>query len=357
MKRSILLFTALLVLFTSYSAHSSDFEDELRRLAEENGKLYVGPAATAFGTGMNSGLYHTAKTHKLFGFDVGVKMAYTIISDDDKTFDWVLGDQITIDAPDAGLPDDELTLNPKNIYTGDLSTPTLFGEDQAPEFQPLGAEDEIVDALRNAGKTDQEIDQLRQSEKLDEMVNRVPTLYGVQGFNIDGVPLAIPQVSVGLIMSTEVMLRWIPEIDFGDYGKFNYFGIGVKHSLSQYIPVPMFPVSISGQFAYQSLTLGDILESSHIAFGVHASKTLGIGLSVTPYLGLAYESSTVSVAYEVTGTNSMLDGQNISFEIEGDNNFRMTGGLRFGLPLITINADYSLGAYQAVTAGIGITFR
>ena len=50
-------------------------------------KAYLNPYAMALGDGLNNGWYNSAKTHKLFGFDLNISASVIQIPDKDKTFD------------------------------------------------------------------------------------------------------------------------------------------------------------------------------------------------------------------------------------------------------------------------------
>ncbi len=119
----------------------------------------------------------------------------------------------------------------------------------------------------------------------------------------------------------------------------------------------MFPVDITGQYVWEQLKVGDIITSTHWAANLHASKQFGMGLSITPYIGVGIESSNIEVDYTVDSPGSTFDGENIKFDMDGKNDMRFTGGVRFGLPLLSINADYSLGEYNAIAAGLAVTLR
>jgi hypothetical protein len=208
--------------------------------------------------------------------------------------------------------------------------------------------------------TDDQFDLLFGNYDWQAASDSIPNLPKLRGIDFAALPFVMPQVSVGLIRGTEVMLRFMPSVDLGDMGEINFLGIGIKHSISQYIP--LCPVAISGQFVWQKLSIGDLLESKHTAFNIHASKTFGLGLTLTPYVGLGFESSTLDVSYtteEPIGfpPNTIPAGTEISFSLDGENSFRALVGLRFALPLITLNVDYDIGEYSAISAGLGITLR
>ncbi len=365
MKRLLLVLLAVAMLATlSTRANAVNFEDELKKLGEENAIGYIGPFSTAFGTAMNSGYYHTAKLHGWLGFDLGIKMSMVTVPTEGQTFESTLPALPFVVPPEWGVDGDQLSLDMNYIYP-DRESPTVFGDDQSKilESDQDGIDIALTEALVNAGKSEADILLLQSSVFWGQLRNEVfaytqdNEIITPMGTGIDVLPMVVPQVSVGLPFKTEVMLRYIPEIDAGDIGKVKFFGFGVKHNLSQYIPIPLFPVKISGQFAWQKLEIGDLITSTHWAANVHASKQLGFGVSVTPYVGVGIESSTIDVEYTIEGTNSVLDGTPIAFSLDGENTYRLTGGVKIGLPLVSINADYSLGEYSVVSIGVAISFR
>ena len=88
MKNSIKLFSAMLlitVLFVGMASGQS-LEERIQTMAAKNAEFYVNPLATAFGSGMNSGWFHSAKPHKLLGFDFGARAMAVTFPDEQKTF-------------------------------------------------------------------------------------------------------------------------------------------------------------------------------------------------------------------------------------------------------------------------------
>lgn len=353
------LLVICLTVALSAPASAVDFQEELKKLAENNARGYINPFATAFGTAMNSGLYHTARPHGILGFDISVKVTAALVSDEDKFYDFFVPGEI-------GIPlnilqpgsTDTLKLNGFAVWP-DRRTSTVFGPDSSRSLRASGAEGELERTLKEKGWTDEQITAIKGTVQWQGVLDRIPSITTVRGLNLDGLPMVMPQVSVGLPFKTEVLARYIPEIDAGDIGKVKFLGLGLKHNVSQYIPVPMFPVDISLQYVWQKLEVGDILESNHTALNIQASKKLGLPLlSITPYVGVGFESSDLKVDYTIENSGSdALNGQTVSFDLEGDNKTRITGGIRLGLTFLTINADYSLGAYSAYSVGVGLTIR
>ena len=365
MKRFISIFlVAMLTLSITGKLAAIDFEEELRRLAEENAKGYIQPFATAFGVNMNSGLYHSAKAHNfpfpnpikpIPGFDVGVKFAIVTIPDEDLTYDFLLP-AVPLDVSGIG----EVLIDVNDLYP-DRSSPTVFGKGDPPALQPTpGAERDsvLVRALRLAGKSDSDIDLMRSSgafgSLMTELIARLDTINTVPGLDLTSFPLVVPQVSVGLPFSSEVMLRYVPEFDAGDIAGISLFGFGLKHEVSNWIP--LCPVAISVQIVYQTFKVGEVLEATNTAMNLHASKTLGMGISVTPYVGFGVESSTLTIDYEIKGsTIPELNGKRVLLDVDGENKVRFTGGVRVALTLLSINADYSIGKYNSASVGIAFS--
>lgn len=355
MKRIMIFFlVALFIVATIPQVKAAGFEDQLKELVGKNAEGYIGPFATAFGTAMNSGLYHTGKVHSILGFDVGIKMSVVTVSDDDKEFEFYFGD-LSVDLPAGMVPGDNITLDLNDVYP-DKTAPTVFGSKDEVTLAPTGAENALGSALLEAGMTQQALDLFKGTPDWNALLESMPPIL-VAGTGFSSVPLVLPQASVGLPFGTEVMLRYAPTIETDDYGDINFMGFGINHSLSQYIPIPLFPVSITAQYVSQKLEIGELLESNHSSFGVRASMTVGLGFTLTPYVGLGFESSDLKVNYTFKDPAGNLPDSEVSLDLEGNNSTRMTAGVRLGLPLITINADYSMGEYSAIAVGLGLTLR
>jgi len=342
--------TVLTIIFslilTCSLVYGGNFQDELQKLAEANAKLYMQPGATAFGTNMNSGLFYRAKTHGVLGFDVGVRAMMAFVPDDDLEYDFQLPSAIPITVPGVSepfeIPTSSLFSNP------DLIAPTVFGSDDGHwiNADPDAIEQALSDSLGIP------IGTLSTSELL-ALAEQV-MIYVPPGIDLTTIPFLMLQGSVGLPMNSEIMLRLVPPTKIaGDIGEISLFGFGIKHSLSQYIP--MCPVHIAGQFSYQSLKVGDVIESNHTSFYAIASKSF---IVVEPYIGLGFEKSTLSVDYTIDyPANPLIDGTKVSFDLDGDNSFHARFGMNVKFLLLGINAEYALGNYNVATLGLYFSFR
>jgi len=290
-KTLLLLILTFLFSFRTYA----QVEDRLGFLLENDLTGFAQPLATSIGTAFNSGGYYDAYVPKLFGFSIGVKGMIILIPDDQKTF------------------------TPKNLppgYTADKPTATIYGDKGAVYSGPLGY------------------------------------LAYPAGLNQSSVPMVFPQASISF-MGTELMVRYLPTFKV-DEEEISLFGFGIKHSISQYIP--LIPVNIAVQFLYNTFSISDIVDVKNTAFNVHASKSLGV---LTVYGGLQLESSTVDFKYtfkDPNGLDPAKKNHEISMSIDGNNKFRMTVGGALNLAFFVINADYSLGSQGVLTTGLTFQF-
>jgi hypothetical protein len=138
--------------------------------------------------------------------------------------------------------------------------------------------------------------------------------------------------------------------EFHDFPKSSMMGIGLRHSISRYIPD--LPVDLAAGAAYQKLNIGSIMEASAFSFGAQVSKTVSI---LTLYSGVQYETATMSVSYQYTGPGS-TPGSVVSIEMQNENKVRVTGGLSLNLMVLSINGDVSVGKVTALSGSIGFGF-
>jgi len=324
MKKILFIFSLLILLVSSLF---SDIQESLEKFGKENGQAYIKPFVTAYGTNFNSGLYNTAKVLKPFRFGLFINTMLAFIPDKDKAF--------LPSRPDMYMDD---PLNPGEIIylyeEPTEETATVFGEDGG-----MLNHNPILDNIPGLDTSNLDI-------------------YFADGTNLPAVLLMVPQFHLGLPAGNELMIRGFPKHKISkDIGKIGFWGIGLKHSISQYIP--LVPIDLAVQGVYQSLYLGDILELNNFALNAEISKKL---LMWTLYAGMGYEQTKLKVEYETEikvydGSNAFdSESLDIDFEMEGNNNFRTTFGIRYSLILLKLYADYTISDYNIFNAGIGISF-
>ncbi len=318
------------------NAQDDELSQKAKRFVGENAVKYIQPAIDAFSANLNSGLYHTADVHDVLGFEIGLVGMFAPIPDRKKTF-------VAI-APDSVLYGNDTYVVGRD-YDRSYTTSTALGPKQGTK------------------------------------VYRKPTASGSLpiyefpgGLDIGLAPLLVPQLSVGLPLGTEFVLRYVPEISIHeDVGKFKHVGIGFRHSISQWLPGPSlvgglqqgkFPLDLSVNLMYQKFTVkdtagGDFFKTVLWSVGAQASKRFAV---LTLYGGLAYESATTDITYTYRPVSEYYpEARNRPVDvrlkdIKADNNFRATVGLNVHLLLLNIFADYSIASQPVATAGVVLSF-
>ena len=319
-----LITTTVMLLVVSCFADAQNLGSDLAKVAKPYGQAYVTPLVNAFGTDMNSGLFHTADVGGTLPFGlklyVGVQVGGTLVSSSDKSFN--LGFHDTSYVPIGGVT--------TKVFSFDtvINAPTVFGS-------------------KDKGT-------LRRTYMVNGL-SHTDSIQTIAGFNVPIVPVPIPQASLGSLFGTDLTVRYLPQIKLSDFGKVQLFGWALRHSVSQYIP--LIPVDIAIQLGFQNLSLKDtagsnIFKLSTFAANVEVSKTLAI---LTVYGGLQMESSKVDVNYIFIPPGQTAQHIPVSFSVTGKNKFRALLGLDLGLGPLAINADYSVGAISAVTVGLGFS--
>lgn len=317
-------------------------------------KAYSGPMLKSIGNNYNNGWYSTADPLNFGRFDIKFIATASFCPSGDKTFNL-----------------NGLGLNYFKTATGSPEEiPTVLGKkDQQAQIQ-------ILADVPNSGTY---------------KVTRTET---VPTAGINFMPGIIPQISVGLIKNTEVMLRFMPEIKISA-GLDNplitsLFGIGIKHDVKQWIPVmKKLPISMSVIGAYTSTSLytkGPFLEPEDLPGNYSnpdpqdytkqkinfdaTSWNVGLVVSkkfpvVTIFGGLNYSASTSKVntpgyyPYIKPLENDQYEIANIEKPIDVDvktSQFGINGGFRLKLAIVslTIQGTYAPGGYSSATAALGL---
>ena len=316
--------------------NESDLNNFIQAAPGDASKLisaYVNPVIKGVSYGMTSGWYHTAKTHKTFGVDLGV----------------------TVSA--VNLPSSEETFNPNDLG---LSANTVVNSQIAPTI--IGPKIPSDYTL-----------------KYNAAAPGVP-ISGPEGLdfkkNLGGnwIPVPMYQVGVGIIKSTDLKVRFMPDTKSGD-SHVKMLGFGLMHDVKQHFQgIKLLPFDLSVLVAYNSLsgstTLINLDQSNDgkpystngsVAYKLNSwivqaiiSKKVAI---LTFYLGAGY--AAVSSKVDVKGT-FVLDPYAASLSVPNpvsinysNNGAKLTAGIRFKFGPIYLNTDYSVQKYNALTVGIG----
>ncbi|KAA3612960.1 MAG: hypothetical protein D8M58_11660 [Calditrichaeota bacterium] len=340
----------------AFSQEEGSLEETLQNLSADAAGSYLNPIGSGFGADLNAGWFHKAPQDEKFGFDLEVGFVF-------------MGSQFPSDATHFSTQGNFKfsSAEAEQILSSDPNWASLPGSlqdefkqilaSQAFEVRMEGAtiigpeEDKIT--ITFPGQTITEPNSQQQIIVEDQVVE-LPGGGFKDLANLELLPMATPQLSIGTIYGTQATFRYLPDVPLNDdLGNFKYFGFGLQHNPAAWLPVPL-PLDVSAGFFTQQLKIGKLFKTNTTAFGLNASKQFGFeALNVTPYAGFMLESSTMEVTYDfIVNSPSGPLTQEVNFEIEGKNTSRLTLGLSIRFLIINLNADYNIGKYNNVSVGI-----
>jgi len=366
------IFTLAMFLFAVSNVFAQDeggdLEETLKKLSESAAQGYITPIVSAFGSNLNGGWFHSAPPPTKFGLklEFGLVGMGTLFPEEQTYRHFSTSGSFRFDQSQAG----EIVANTIGLTLPPLVEDALVTQITQQDFTVaiegatiIGASDDNIMVSFSGGDITftNPVTLLPQTETIDPYV--IDLGFGGLGdflSDVSFLPFAAPQASIGTVLGTRAVFRYIPAVDIPlvditeDIGQFSWFGWGVQHNPGVFFPNPL-PLDVSIGFFKQSLKLGTVLEANTTAYGLTVSKTLGVGLfNITPYAGYLIEKSTLHFAYDFTLDAGTLDEQtfDIDFDLEGENKSRITIGLSMKLLIFNINADYNMGNYNSVTVGI-----
>ncbi len=286
----ILLLMASVMLFPAANVRTqTDVEDAIKQLSADNVRGYVQPLMNGFGANMNSGWYHSAEISEMgLHFQFQIVGMGTFIGDGEKTYDAV-----------PPLPYDQTPVQTATLFGGPGSAVTDTSTGLTYHFQNGQVKTSII-------------------------------------------PFGTLQATIGNVYGTQAIIRYVPFPERDEFPKVTMWGIGVRHSISRYLPD--FPASLAAGFFYQKLSVGDIMDAHAISFGGQISKSYSV---FTAYGGLQYETSTLTLSYTNKST-----GVPVNVDLNGENHVRATAGVGLKLVILDLNADISIGKVTAASAAI-----
>jgi hypothetical protein len=353
---TLLLIAPLIGLPVSTFAQIKDVGTFLSTGGADGEKLleaYMTPYLNAFGASLTGGWYNTAKPHKLGGFDLTASINTAI-------------------APKSAMDYtvDELGLEGlKRAPATEPTSPTIAGSSSSGPLMQYNLPGYSADAFN------------------------LP-----KGTGNKYLPSPMLQLGVGLIKGTELIGRLMPTYSY-DGNKVQMWGIGFKHSISQWIPflkkLPVLDVSVMGGYTNLkgsvnlSVKPSDIgagslpqepaitsttwdnqqmkLEANSYTANLIVSANLrvicfygGIGFATTETY-LKMNGNYPLVALDVDQPTVYANANPIDFKVKnqdgGITKPRYNLGMRLKMAVVTIHVDYTRANYNVISAGLGITFR
>jgi hypothetical protein len=166
------------------------------------------------------------------------------------------------------------------------------------------------------------------------------------GFDLGGFEIAVPQVSLGSVLGTRAVVRYIA-LDLGDseIGSFKYLGLGGQHSITRW--VPSLPVDVAAGVFYQSFELGDVIEAKMMQFNVTGSRQFGF---LQPYAGIGYDKITLHVTAQGEDDPEPV----IDLSLDPKSNLHMTAGLLARLKFVGLYGEFNAGAGTGFALGLDL---
>jgi hypothetical protein len=187
-------------------------------------------------------------------------------------------------------------------------------------------------------------------------------LLDTRDYFLNSVPFAAPQLTIGTIMGTRGVIRYVPNVSnwvgLGKLGDIGMFGWGIQHNPLVWFAsdTNAFPFSVALNYYNQSYSLTSAIRANGAAYGISASWTFGGAIfAFTPYAGFLLETSHLSVDYQyqprtVSGQIAVdIDGRPIApvpiaFDVVGENTSRIVLGASARiLYAVDIGAEVNFG--------------
>ncbi len=269
----------------------AQLEENLGALSGDNAKGYLGPLPKALSGTLNTSIFQTGFVPRSgFTMTVGARLMGMTFDDEDRTYS----------------PKDP----PGFTSTESVRAPTIIGPTQA--------------VLQNG-----------QSGTV---------LYHPSGFDIEEFAAATTQVTIGSVLGTRAVVRWL-SVNFtdDDIGKFTLFGIGAQHSISQYFS--NLPVDLAAGAFYQTFDVGDdLVQSKALQLNVTASKAYNW---LQPYVGVGYDQLDMEAHYA-----SSTGGGTIDVDFDTETSAHFTVGAQAKLAVVHLYGEANLAATNGFAVGL-----
>ncbi len=331
-------------LFSMMAYSQTDVVEFLKGGKSDANKLfqaYLEPYAFALGDGLNNGWYNSAKTHKLFGFDLTVSLSAIQIPEESKAFDF-----------------SKLGLTNMYIKSGGNIAPTVAGK--ADPRPLIGIKDLPVEFTSPNGTGE------------------------------DVVPVPVVQVGFGLLPHTDVIGRYVPEMKYnnsGDEMKIGFWGAGVKHNFMEWIPILKalpFDASLFGSYSeVNAQSELNSLANSIIEFANDGNQLLKVNTKTTKFglvvskkfsiitvfggIGQSTSKSNVDLigkytivtkvnigGQDFTSRETLTDPVAVPFETS---NISLDAGVRIKIAVFSLFGSVNKSEYTSYNLGISLGMR
>lgn len=324
------------LMLVSLPVRAQEFAREVSQFVGDNARPFLQPVVDALQSSIHAGLFHPAPAQD--GIHVGVQLVAmtVVIPDERKTF-----------TPKPFSRTVEFTYNGVQ-FLGDLeiapaSFPTAAGLSRTATFTGR------LKRVRPKG--------LPYKPGVYDFIQQDATVT-VGGYqDLSTIIVGMPQLTVGSLFGTDVMIRYIPPVTVPDIGEVKAFGFGARHKISRYFELP---VDVNAQFMAQTLSMkaedkeykidSDL---SSLTLQIFVSRTFTAGIAgISPYIAFGYESGNLDVNYVFA--DPYIGNQNLRFESGGRG--RILGGVSVSLWKLALHVDYNAALLNGLSFGVGFAF-
>ena len=321
------------------SAQNSIDGSILRRIAQlssDNLRSYVDPLMTSLGVALGTGIFYTARSHDLLGFDFGLRVMQVRIPSSARCFDATV---VACSLANSGLDCYDIVV--ENVST-------IFGPEEAT----------VVPTSGNA--------------------LAIPPVFP-GGLDVNNLPFVMPQINIGLPFGLELGFGYLPlqmtfPLDREKDLSFIRFGAKLGFNKLPYLNRLDLPVDLAVGGFYQRGRLKSEDEAVTVIMTLWnlqllASKRIGTKwwLGVEPFLAGGIEGTKFNFRYDFqkvlpdtiggVPTDSIIVIEPININYYQQSRFRAMIGMTLYLGPIYVHYDYNLVTYKTHNLMLGITIR
>lgn len=295
LNRKHLTWTIVMLALLLPSIAGAQIEGNLSTYTGQNAEGYLNPLKEGAGAALQSGMFRSAAIQKSgLTVNVEVKAAFVSFADEDRTF--------SARTEEGFFPASE------------VDAPTVIG-------------DTLAVKLNGQGGT---------------------VAYFPGGFDVGSLGLAVPQLTIGGLAGSQFIARYIA-VNTGDVelGDISLFGLGARHSISQYFTDP--PVDLAVGVMWQNFKLGDdLIDATGLSFGAQASRRFGV---LEPYASVSYDSFEMSVDYEYGNADPPTK---LSVDFDKTSDLHLAGGIGINLGFFHLHGEIGTASQTSYAVGLSL---
>jgi len=361
---SLFFRAALLCLFIFYPdidyAQTSEVKEGIGPMLSEAASQYINPVMPAFNASMNSGWFQSipARKNQTFTLEFGLAAAGTRIGLSDKDIN-ILGryyfsqnqaeeftesidnypeirSQVITKLINEGVP---ISMNGSNILGRNKIITIHYGEDDRVDYA-IYHEDYNFPVYVS----------------LEAEPTEIEAGGVLAGFRY--LPAAFPQLKLGTLYSTQLILRGSPPIKIHeDIGNFGFIGIGLMHNPLSWLPETRpFQAALGGM--WQGYNLGDYVDLKTLSLaGMGGYQYDRNWIKITPQLGFVADKSTLEFNYDETiDVPGGEDEISVHMSMEQDMAVRTFIGLHLYMYHVNLYSRYFMTGKRGFAGGLALSF-